>query len=166
MASGATASGRNRSIVLDRWLARKVQPVVLFYVVAVFAAFMAMSHFIFHSPEAVKALAIAAVGAVAATVPSVIENVEYQLTESGIEKRAVKKKGPDEFKGVFRWDELGHIVPTKHGFKYYKIVNETSPLRRLWKTHIADEYSGEIHVETKDLERILGIVERRGIAIS
>ena len=166
MVSHATASSRSGSVVLDRWLARKVRPVVVFYVVVVFVAFMAMAHFIFHSPKAVKALLIAAVGVVAATVPGVIEKVEYQLTESGIEKRVMKKKGSGGFADVFRWDELSHIVRMKHGFKYYKTVKEASLLRRFWKTHIIDEFSGEVRVENRDLGRILGIVERRGIAVS
>jgi hypothetical protein len=166
MVSDATASSRNGLIVLDHWSARKVRPVVVFYVVVVFVAFMAMAHFIFHSPKAVKALLIAAVGGVAATIPGVIEKVEYRLTESGIEKSVTKKKGSGGFADVFRWDELNHILPMKHGFKYYKIVNETSLLRRFWQTHISDEFSGEVRVEKKDLGRILGMVERRGITIS
>ena len=166
MVSGATASSRNGSVVLDRWLARKIQPVVVFYVVAVFAAFMAMSHFIFHSPDAVKALAIAAVGVVAATVPGVMGKIEYQLTELGMEKRSLNVKKSGEFEEAFRWDQLSHVVPMRHGFKYFKTMNETNPVRRFWKAHISDQFSGEIHVERNDLERILGTVERRGIAIS
>ncbi len=54
----------------------------------------------------------------------------------------------------------------KHGFKYVKIMNETNPFRRFWKAHVSDQFSGEIHVDRKDLRRILEIVEQQGIAIS
>ena len=62
---------------------------------------------------------------------------------------------------MFAWSELSHVVPVKHGFKYVKTINETNALRRFWKRHISDKFSGEVHVERKDLERILGIVERQ-----
>ena len=62
--------------VLDQWTARKVQPVVLLYLVLVFAGFMALSLFVFHSREAVTALGMAAVAAVFATLPGVLERVE------------------------------------------------------------------------------------------
>jgi hypothetical protein len=153
--SDATASSRRESAVFDRWSSRKVPPVVLIYVVGVFAAFIALSIFVFRSPDAVKALLIAAVGAVVATVPGVMEKVEYQMTEVGIEKRASGKKEPSPFEVLFRWDELDRVVPMRHGFKYYKTMNETKPLRRFWKTHVSDRYSGEVHVEKADLERVL-----------
>jgi len=160
MASDATASSRGESTVLDRWSSRKVPPVVVIYVVGVFAAFIALSIFVFHSLDAVKALLIAAVGAVFATIPGVMEKVEYRMTEVGIEKRASGKKEPGSFEELFRWDELDRIVPTKHGFKYYKIMNETKPLRRFWKAHVSDRFSGEVHVEKADLERVQEGVRR------
>jgi hypothetical protein len=135
------------------------------YVLAVFAAFIALSVFVFHSPDAVKALVIAAVGGVAATVPGVIEKVEYRLTPSGIDKRPINTKKPRPFQDVFCWDQLSHVVSMQHGFKYYKTMNETNPLRRFWKQHISDAFSGEVHVEKKDLDRVLEIVERQGIAV-
>jgi len=161
MLSGATVSDHDGAVVLDRWSARKVRPIILLYVAAVFAAFMVLAHLVFHSQEAVKALAIAAVGAVAATTPGVLERVEYRLTEFGIERRSLKTKNPGPFKDVFRWNELDHIVPMKHGFKYYKTLSEPNPLRRFWKAHISDRYSGEVHAEASDLDRVLGIVERQ-----
>jgi hypothetical protein len=160
MARGATASTGDETTVLDRWSARKVPPIVVLYVVAVFAAFIALSVFVFHSLDAVKALLIAAVGAVVATVPSVMEKVEYRMTASGIEKRVSKKKEPDQFQELFRWDELDHIVPTRHGFKYSKAMNESNPFRRFWKAHLSDQFSGEVRAETTDLERILGEARR------
>ena len=147
--------------VLDHWSARKVQPIVVLYVLAVFAVFAVVAHFIFHSTEAVKALAIAALGAVAATVPGVMERVEYRLTESGVEKRSAKKS-PGPFQEIFRWPELSRVVPTSHGFKYFKAMDEPRPLRRFWRRHFSDVCSGEVHVEREDLERVLGLVERQG----
>jgi hypothetical protein len=161
MVSGAAVSNRSGAAVLDRWSARRIQPIVVLYVAAVFAAFMVLAHFVFHSPEAVKALLIAAVGGIAATVPGVIEKVEYQLTDSGLGKRPLKGKKPSQCKDVFRWDELSRVVPTKHGFKYHKTMNETNSIRRFWKAHISDQYSGEVHAEKDDLDRVLGIVERQ-----
>ena len=151
---------------MDRWSARKVQPIVVLYVLAVFAVFIALSHFVIQSAAAVKALALAAVGAVAATIPGVLGKVEYQATEAGIERRTVNEKEPGGFEGVFRWDEVSHVVPMRHGFKYYKTLHETKPFRRFWKLHVSDSFSGEIHVEKKDLERVMALVERRGVEIS
>lgn len=160
MVSNATEPDRSHSTVLASWSARKVRPIVVLYVVAVFAAFILLSVVVFHSQEAVKALAMAAVAAVAATVPGVLEKVEYRMTGSGIEKRPVKKNQLTEFKEVFLWDELHHIVMMRHGFKYSKKMVETNPLRRFWKANFSAEFSGEVHVEKQDLERIVGIVER------
>jgi hypothetical protein len=160
--SGASVASPDGVVALDRWVARKVQSIVVLYVAAVFAAFIAVSYFVFHSQEAVTALVIAAVGAIAATIPGVLEKVEYLLTASGIEKRTVNMKKPGEFKRVFQWDQLSRVVHTKRGIKYYKSMNETNPLRRFWKAHISDEFSGEIHVEKKNLERIRKIFEQRG----
>jgi hypothetical protein len=160
MAGDAPVSGADGSEVLDRWVARKVQPVVVLYLLVVFVAFIIVSHFIFRSPEAVKALIVAAIGAVAATVASVVGRIEYRLTASGIEKRVVDGKKPREFEEAFRWHELVRVVPMKHGFRYFKTFNETGPLRRFWNVHVSDRFSGEIHVEKHDLERIYGLVER------
>lgn len=160
MASGARPSESDGKLVLERWSARRTRPVVVFCVAAVFAAFMLVAHFVVHSGEAVKALLLAAVGAVAATIPGVVEKVEYQLTESGLEKRKCNPKKPGRFERVFTWDQLRRVVPTRHGFRYLEIVHETSPLRRSWKKHVSDEVSGEVRVGENDLDRILGIVAR------
>ncbi len=160
----ATVPTTGGPAVLDRWSARKVQPIVVLYVVAVFAVFGAVAHFVVHSTDAVKALAIAALGAVAATVPGVMERVEYRLTESGLEKRSAKRS-PGPFQEVFRWPELSRVVPTGHGFKYFKATNEPNPLRRFWRRHFSDVCSGEVRVEREDLERVLGLVERQGVPV-
>lgn len=161
MVSAATASDAREPEVLDLWSARKTPPVVLLYVTVVFAVFTALAIFVLHSRAAVKALAIAWIGAIVATLSGVMEKVEYRLTDAGLDKRAHHTKKPSSFKAVFRWDELAHIVPMKHGFKYYKTLDETSPLRRFWKMHVSDRYSGMVHAEKVDLDRVLGIVERQ-----
>lgn len=157
----STEPKSNGSTVLDRWSARKIRPIIIFYVLTVFAVFIAMAIVVFHSQEAVKALVMAAAAAVVATVPGVIERVEYRMTGSGVEKRPVKKERAAEYKEVFLWTDLDHIVPMRHGFKYYKTLPETRPLGRFWKKHFSDQFSGEIHIEQQDLERVLGIVQRR-----
>ena len=161
MVSSESVSNGHGAEVLDHWSARKVPPVVLLYLGAVFAACMALAYFVFDSGEAVKALVVAAVGAIGAATPGVLEKVEYRLAESGIDKRKLDPKKSGEFKNVFRWDELSHIVPTRHGFKYYKVVNESKALARFWKRHLSDTYSGEVRVEQHDLDRVLGLVERQ-----
>ena len=165
MMDDLTASSSSGSEVLDRWSARKIRPIVVLYVVAVFAAFIAVAYFVFDSLEAVKALALAAVATIGATLPGIMERLEYRLTEAGIERKKLKDTS-SEFKEVFRWDELSHVVPMRHGFKYFKTLKETNPLRRIWKVHFCDEYSGEVRVEKADLGRVLGIVKGQGISFS
>jgi hypothetical protein len=145
---------------LDRWIARKIQPAVVFYVAVVFAAFGLVALLVFHSPAAVKALFLAAIAAIAATIPGVMEKIEYRLTDSGIDRRSLNPKKPDEFQPVFSWDRLSRIVPMKHGFKYFTVMDETRPLRRFWKLHLSDRFSGEVHLETQDRDRILRTVEQ------
>lgn len=156
----------SESPVLDSWSARKVRPIVMLYVGAVFAVFIVVAHFVFHSLEAVTALAMAAVGGIFATLPGMIDRAVYQLTQSGVEKRTRNAKNPGPFKTLFRWDELSRVVPMRHGFKYYKTMDETNSFRRFWKTHFSDQWSGEVHVEKEDLGRVLELVERRGITIA
>ncbi len=163
MASDATDSGKSGTVVFDRWSARRVRPVILLYVAAVFAAFMVLAYFVFHSPAAVRALAIAAVGAIVATAPAVVDKIEYQLTDLGLDKRTLRTKVPGPFTDVFRWEEVSHVVPMGHGFKYVKLLDETNPLRRFWKMQVSDRYSGEVHVAKHDLDRVLGAVAQRGI---
>jgi hypothetical protein len=152
---------RSRSEALDHWSARKHHPAVVLYVVAVFAAFIALAHFVFHSLEAVKALAVAAVGAVVATAPVVLEKVEYRLTATAVERRPLNPKRPRQFKAVFQWHELDRVVPLKRGFKYFKKTGSEGLPRRFWQLYLSDTYSGEVHVEKDDLARILAIVEQR-----
>lgn len=162
---GDTATSSDGSTTLNCWSARRVRPVVVLYIVVVFAAFIVAAQFIFRTPEAVKALVMAAVGAVAATIPGVIGKVEYRATTSGVEQRKLDEKKPGQFEKTFCWSQLSHIVPMRHGFRYYRVMDETHPIRRFWKLHVCGHFSGEIHVERHDLDRILELVERRGIAI-
>ena len=160
MADDAAAPADRAADELDRWTARKVRPIVVLYVVLVFAAFMIVAFFVFHSMEAVKALLLAAVAAVGATVPGVMERTEYRMTGAGIDRRPVKPKQTRDFETVFAWSELDRIVPMRHGFKYFKTMDEQGPVRRFWNTHLCDRYSGEVHVECEDLDRVLGLSER------
>ena len=152
--------------VLHQWSARKLHPIIVFYVFAIFAVLIAISYFVVHSMPAVKGLAIAALGSIVPLLPGVINKTEYQLTESGLEKRLLDRKKPREFKDVFRWENLSHVVPIKHGFKFFNPINETNPIRRFWKTHISDSHSGEFRVETEDRETVLDILNKRDVPLT
>jgi len=152
--------------VLYHWSARTVQPITVLYVAVVFGAFMALAYFGLDSMTGVTALAMAAVAAIVALIPSVLGRIEYQLTGIGLEKRPLDKKKPGAFKEVFRWDQLEYIVPMKHGFKFYKPLNVSGSLRRFWRAHVSDAFSGEVHLESTDRERVLGIVADHGIPTS
>ena len=158
-----TAMNNDEPEVLCHWSARKMQPIVLLYVAAVFVAFMVLSYFVFHSMTAVKALAMTAVGSVVALVPGVTSQVEYRLTDLELERRPLNKKDPKEFESVFQMDQLSHVVPMRHGFKFYLPLSESSPVRRFWKAHVSDAYSGEVHVETSDREKVLDLLAQHGI---
>ena len=166
MQAEVMAPDRDEGEVLYHWSARKLQPIIVVYVAAVFAAMMAVAYFLVHSQTAVKALMLAAVGFIVPLFPGLINKVEYRLTESGLEKRPLNRKAPKEFKEVFRWDQLSHVVSMKYGFKYYKPLNDSNPLRRFWKTHVSDAFSGEFHIEAEDRAEVLGIMVRHDIPTS
>ena len=73
--------------VLYHWSARKLNPIVLLYVAAVFVVFILVAYFVLHSMTAVKALAMAAVASIIPLVPAVISRVEYRLNERVLERR-------------------------------------------------------------------------------
>lgn len=104
-----------------------------------------------------------AFGAIASLIPGVINKIEYRLTKEGLEYRPLNQKKPAAYKKVFQLDELGHIVPKKRGFKFYLPLNESNPLRRFWKRHISDAFSGEVHVEDADREKVLDVLAQYGI---
>jgi uncharacterized MnhB-related membrane protein len=147
------------------WTARKMRPVVLVSVLGVFAAFMLLAHFVVHSSDAVVALATAAVGAVVPLVPAVLARSEYRLTREGLDRRPVTRDVPKPFTRRFDADGLSHVVATSHGFKFYLPVNTTRPVRAFWRRHLCDAYSGEVHVEAADRERVLGALARLGVSI-
>lgn len=147
----------------DHWLARTVQPVTAIYLTAVLGAFMVVAGFVFHSKEAVLALAALAGGELVMLAPSFLNRVEYLLTESGLQKRHHRPKDPPPFKEVFTWDELSHLTPTGAGFKFTKKFSETGALKRFYKLHVSGDYSGEFHVEPADRKRIEGLFRARGI---
>jgi hypothetical protein len=160
----ATAPGDSGRQVHAQWTARKVSPGVLLSVILVFAAFIALAELVVHSREAVSGLALAALGALAATVPGVLEKTQYRLTEVGIEKRSLRRDEAGAFTTIFRWDELSHVVPLRRGFKFSKGMDDSNPIRRFCKRHISTRYSGEVHVERADLTRVLALVEQRRAA--
>jgi hypothetical protein len=147
------------------WTARTVRPVVLAYVLGLFAVFMIAAHLLFRSPEAVKALGMAAVGSVASLLPTILSQVEYQLTGVGLFKKPRRRKGRGELKRMFRWEELSCFVPTRSGFKYFKSIQEPKKLVRFLKLHFSSDFSGEIHAEDGDREAVLGIIARKKIPI-
>ena len=166
MIEKAMISEGGETVVLYRWSARKLHPIIVFYVAAVFVAMMAVSYFLFNSLTGVKALALGAVGFIVPLFPGVINKVEYRLTESGLEKRPLNPKVPQDFEEVFRWDQLNHVVPMKYGFKYYRPLNDSNPVRCFWKTYISDAYSGEFHIEAEDRDKVRSILARHGIPMS
>jgi hypothetical protein len=166
MALNDVAPETGEQTVFHHWSARKLHPIIVVYVATVFAAFMAFSYFVVHSMPAVKALAITAVGAMFPLLPGVINRVEYRLTESGLEKRLLDKKNPRAFEDVFQWDQLSHVHPIKHGFKFYRPINESKAIRRFWKAHISDGYSGEFRVETTDRDDVVDVLTRHHIPMS
>ena len=148
-------------VVEHTWLARKTRPVVALQVVGVFIGFMALAHFVFHSPEAVQALFAACVAALVSLVPGILTRMEYRLAAAGLEKRTASKQKEEEFQEVFRWEEVDRIVPTGAGFKFYKKVEERRPLNRLYKRNLSDSFSGEFQVEKEDRERVRSLLHRR-----
>jgi hypothetical protein len=147
------------------WNARRLRPVIAFYVVGVFAVFIALAHFVFHSPDAIKALAAAALAAVVSLVPSLLNRLEYRITDGGLQKRPLSKERPRAFEDVFAWDELSHLVPTRTGFKYYKKLDEPKPLARFYKLHLSADHSGELHVERRDLEKVRALLHRHAVPV-
>lgn len=144
-----------------RWTARRLQPVVLLYVALVFTGFIALAFFALHSMTGVKALALGAVAYLVPLVPAALARIEYRVTGRGLERRSLSGKKPGAFRDVFRWDQLDRVNPGKRGFKFTKTLDERRPLRRLWKAHLSDAFSGEVHVEAGDRERVMQIVQER-----
>ena len=147
------------------WTARKLHPVVLLYVALVYVGFVLVAHFGFHSTEAVAALAAAAMGTMVPLVPSVMARLEYRIVESVLEKRKADNGEQHDFEAIVSLDELSHVRPISHGFKFYKKTGNISGLRGFWKLHCTDELSGEVHVEKADRQRVLVMVAERGVPV-
>ena len=154
----------NDSEILCHWSARRIQPRTLFYVIGVFAVFIMLSYFVFHSMPAVKALALTAFGAIVSIIPGVVGRVEYRLTDQGLERRPINQKRPGGYKNVFNLSQLSHIVQKRHGLKYYLNLEESNPLKRFWKSYFSDAFSGEVHIEKTDRERVIEALRQRRIS--
>ncbi|MBD3222812.1 hypothetical protein GF314_16415 [bacterium] len=151
--------------VLHRWSARNLQPVILVYTALVFLVFMAAARFLFHSPEAVKALAIGAVGFIVPLSAGLVGRREYRLLGDVLQRRPDTPRRPRDFEGVFRIGDLSHVVPTRHGFKFYRRLDEPRALRRLWKLHVSDAYSGEVHASGPDRDRVIDLLADSGVEV-
>lgn len=149
--------------IVCQWTARRMQPVILLWVAGIFLGSILIALLVFHSVTGVRELAIAAVAVLVPLVPSVLSRVEYRLDEVGLEQRPVNERSPKEFAAVFRLEKLSHVKPVRHGFKFYRPVDETSRWRRFWKLHLSDAYSGEVHVDPTDRDRVLGALAGLGV---
>jgi hypothetical protein len=160
--SAPSAPGpEDEPIVLEEWSARRISPLVVLSVASIYGAFLALAYFVFHSTGAVKGLALAAVGTLVPLLPALTRRIEYRITETGLESRPRRRENPDAFREVFRWDQLSHVVPGRRGFKFTKPNPGSNPLRRFWNAHFSDAFSGEVHLEAEDRERVLRLVETR-----
>ena len=147
------------------WISRKLRPIILFYVLLVFGAFISVSHFVFHSAGAVKALALAALAFTVSVIPAILAKVEYRATDTGVEKRLIRAGSPGSYTEVFKWDELSHVVLAKNGFKYFKHMGDRGPILGFLYTQFSDKFSGEIHVETTDWVRVKALLNEREVTL-
>ena len=147
------------------WISRKLRPITLLYVLLIFGAFIAVSHFVFHSADAVKALAIAAFAFIVALLPAILVKIEYRATDVGVEKRSIRAGNPGSYIDAFKWDELSHVVFVKNGFKYFKHMDAQNPILRFLYTQFSDNFSGEIHVERADWVRVKSLLIERDVSV-
>ncbi len=137
------------------WTTPGLPPVVLLYVVLVFAAFLAVSHFLLHSSTGTKALAIGAVGFLIPLLPKVLSRQEYRLTADGLERRGGSQSG---WRRLFAWDQLDRIAPTSHGFQFFLHLEEPNRVKRFWKLRFSDRASGEFHVGREDRHEVGSLI--------
>lgn len=149
--------------ILLEWSARKVRPVVLVWLALIFLTCLVVAYFIARSKETITALLAAGATALGTTAPSVMNKVVYRATPDTLEKLPPGKKKKQEYVTVFRWDELSHVKPGKHTFKYFKRFEEPNAVKRFWKLHVSDAWSGEFHVEDGNREEVLALLERLGV---
>jgi hypothetical protein len=164
MGSDAVAGDKDEPELLCHWSARKLSPIILLYVSAVYAVMIVLALLVFHSGAAVKVLALAAVGTIVPLFVEVSKRIEYRLTTQGLERRPHVDQEPRDYQSVFQLDELSHVVPIRHGFKFYKPLDESNPLRRVWKQHVSDRFSGEVHVEKEDQDKVLAVLAQHGVS--
>ena len=147
------------------WISRKLRPIILFHVLLVFGAFITVSHFVFHSLGAVKALAVAALAFTVSILPGVLVKIEYRATDAGVEKRSIRSGKPGSYTDAFKWDELSHVVFVKNGFKYFKHMDARGPILRFLYTQFSDKFSGEIHVEPADWGQVKALLAKREVTV-
>jgi len=164
-ASAGAGTGVGERETSCTWTARRVRPAVVLGVVGVFAAFMVLAHFVFHSRAAVVALAGAAVAALVPLAPAVLARLEYRLTDAALEHRPVTSDASRPFTRLVDVADLSHVVKTHHGFKFYLAVHAGNPMRAFWLRHFCDAYSGEVHVEAADRQRVLSSLSELGITV-
>ncbi len=163
--SAGAATGVRECEIICTWTARRMRPAVVLGVVGVFAVFMLLAHFVFHSRAAVVALAGAAVAALVPMAPAVLARLEYRLTDAVLERRPATSDASKPFTRLFDRADLSHLVVTQHGFKFFLSVGTKNPLLAVWRKHVSDAYSGEIHVEAADRQRVLAALSELGITV-
>jgi hypothetical protein len=149
----------------EQWIARRLHPMVLAYLTGVFLVMMGIAYFAVHSMSAVKALALAGVGSLVAVLPELGRRIEYRLIGTVLEKRAVWRDRQADFELVFDIRDVEVIKRLRRGFKYFKKTDDLGSIRRVWKTHLCDDISGEVHVEPPDLTTVLARLRERGAPI-
>lgn len=155
---------KENSKVLHHWSARKIHPSVLIYVVIIYFALIAIVYFGFNSRKVVITLAATLAGIILPLLPGVLKRIEYKLTAQTLEQRPLTPENTTEYKEVFKLNQLDHIVKIKHGFKFYLTIDEQKPFKLFWKKHLSDKFSGEVHVESGDIDRVIETVTKHGIA--
>ena len=96
-------------------------------------------------------------------VPLLVSRVEYRLSAEALEWRPVRSQQPAEFEVLFELAELDYVKPHSHGFKFFKHLGEASGMRRFFRKHLSDRFSGEVHVEKQDLNTVLGVLAQQGV---
>jgi len=148
--------------ILCQWTARKIYPMVPLYVAGIFLGFIGFTVAV-QSKEAVIALATTGVGSIVALLPGVLSRLEYKLTPKELLKRPATGDDLVSFQPVFSVSELSHFVMIQSGFKFFKPLGTTRRMKRFIRKHLMAEYSGEVHVDRKDRERVRDALHRAGI---
>ena len=163
--AGETKLSDEKTTVTSHWTARKLHPIILVYVSGIFLVMMAVAYFVVHSVSAVKALALAAVGVVVSVLPELGRRIEYRVIGSVLERRVHRRDRTTDFERVVDLQDLSYAKPVRRGFKYCRRFNEANILRRFWMKHLSDRFSGEVHVETQNLGRVLAQLAEHGVQI-